>query len=252
MPDPFVYLAAGALTGVGRGARLTLDPPDDHHLRTVLRLTVGAGLELCDGAGVTAPARLAAEDVVVLDDPVVHAAPTTTIEVVHALPKGRKLDEVVRVLTELGVDRIVPVGSERSVVHLEGPRRGKAAARWRAVARAAGGQSRRPRLPAVEEPTELDAVVDLEDALVLVAHVGATTGLTTALRRHARDGTDRPARLERVVVAIGPEGGWSQAEVSALTDRGAVAVHLGPSVLRTEHAAATAVAVITAAVGRMD
>lgn len=247
MPDPFVYVAPGQLHGAGRGDRLTLEPDDDHHVRTVLRQTRGARLELCDGRGTTAPARLGTDEVELLASPVAHAPPTTTIGVVHALPKGRKLDEVVRVLTELGVDRIVPVTSERSVVRLEGPRRDKAVARWRAVARAAGAQSRRPHLPGIEEPRELTGRTGPEGGaaeLLLVAHVGAPVGLATALRR--------ADVLQRVTVAIGSEGGWTDAEVAMLVDGGAVPVHLGPAVLRTEHAAGVAVAVIAAAAGRMD
>lgn len=244
MPAPFVHVAAGTLDGAGPGSRLVLGQDADHHVRTVLRLSPGARLELSDGRGTTAAARLADREVEVLEEPETHPVPATTIEVVHALPKGRKLDEVVRVLTELGVDRIVPVASERSVVRLEGPKRTRAAARWRAVARAAGEQSRRPYLPVVEEPTDLAGVGDADGALLLLAHVGAPTGLATALRGH-----DRP---HRVVLAIGPEGGWTDGEVADLQGRGAVAVHLGPAVLRTEHAAGVAVAVVSAAVGRLD
>ena len=146
-------------------------------------------------------------------------------------------------LTELDVDRIVPVEAERSVVRLEGPKRAKAGERWRSVARSAVEQARRPWLPTVEDPTTLDAVPAADGGtLLLVAHLGARTGLATALT----DGTP-----DRVVVAIGPEGGWSDGEVAALLDRGGIGVHLGDAVLRTEHAATVAVAVVAAAAGRM-
>lgn len=243
MPDPFVLVAPGQLTDAAAGSRVQLPADADHHVRRVLRRSAGAALELCDGAGRTARGRLTEDAVELTATPVLFEPPATTIEVVHALPKGRKLDEVVRVLTELDVDRIVPVGAERSVVSLDGPKRAKAGDRWRAVARSAVEQARRPWLPTVEDPTTLDAVPPADaDTLLLVAHLGAATGLATAVA----GGT--PAR---VVVAIGPEGGWSDDEVAALLDRGGVGVHLGDAVLRTEHAATVAVAVVAAAAGRM-
>lgn len=243
MPDPFVLVDAGQLTGAVAGARLELRADADHHVRRVLRRSAGDDLELCDGAGRTATARLTEDAVELTAAPVRHEPPATAIEVIHALPKGRKLDEVVRVLTELDVDRIVPVEAERSVVRLDGPKRVKAGERWRAVARSAVEQARRPWLPTVEDPTSLDAAPAADgDTLLLVAHLGAPTGLATALD----DGM--PAR---VVVAIGPEGGWSDDEVAALLERGGVGVHLGDAVLRTEHAATVAVSVVAAATGRM-
>lgn len=243
MQDPFVLVTPGVLTEATAGDRIPLDPEAEHHVRTVLRRGAGDPVELCDGAGRTAPGRLTPGGAELTDAPVLHPRPTTSIEVVHGLPKGRKLDEVVRVLTELGVTRIVPVGASRSVARLEGPRRRRAGERWRAVARSAVEQSRRPWLPTVEDPAEVEAVPAGDGhTLVLVAHPDSPIGLAAALA----DGC--PAR---VVLAVGPEGGWTDEEVAGFTALGGVAVHLGPTVLRTEHAATVAVAVVAAAAGRM-
>ena len=86
MPDPFVLVEPGQLTDAVRGARLELPPDADHHVRTVLRRSPGDAVELCDGAGRTAPARLTAEGAELTAEPVRHDAPATAIEVVHALP----------------------------------------------------------------------------------------------------------------------------------------------------------------------
>ena len=247
MPDPFVLVEAGLLEAATAGDRLTLEADADHHLRRVLRAEAGDPLEVADGAGRTAPARLTSEGVELTARPALHPPRATAIEVVHALPKGRKLDEVVRVLTELEVARVVPVQAARSVVRLDEARRRKAGDRWRAIARSAAEQSRRPYLPAVEDPCDFeDAALPAGDPLLLVANLGAPTGLATALGAATTDGA-----VDRVVVAIGPEGGWTDDEVAALVARGGRRVHLGDTVLRTEHAATVAVAVIAAAVGRM-
>lgn len=243
--DPFVHLAADALAGAGPGDRRPLPGTERHHLRTVLRLADGAALVVSDGAGRWAPAILRPDGVEIADE--VHLDPPAAvpIEVVHGLPKGRKLDEVVRVLTELGIDRVAGVHADRSPVELRGAKADKAAARWRAVARAAAGQSRRPHLPEVAAPGELtDEVARLDGALGLLAHPGAEHGLGQVLR-----GLDeRPAR---VVVAVGPESGWSDREVDLWRDHGGLVVHLGATVLRTEHAAAAIGAVVGFHLGRM-
>ncbi len=118
------------------------------------------------------------------------------IGVAFALVKGSKPELVVQKLTELGVDRIVPFRAERSVVHWDDAKARKAAARWRAVARAATMQSHRPWLPVVED------VTDLRDLL-------GREGAALADRR------GDPPQLEHSLVLIGPEGGWAPHELDA-------------------------------------
>jgi 16S rRNA (uracil1498-N3)-methyltransferase len=237
---PYVHLDA-PLDHAEVGDRVPLSGDDEHHLRRVLRITVGAALEVADGRGGTAPAVLG-DGAVELTGPVTRVPPPQpTLEVAQALPKGRKLDEVVRQVTELGADAIVPVAAARSVTALTGDKATKATARWAAVARAACSQARRPHRPSVAAPVDVDGLLERCDAAsVLVAVPGAP--------RELQDAVDRDA--SHVVVAIGPEGGWTDDEVMRLVAGGAVEVGLGPHVLRTEHAAAAAVAVIAATTGR--
>jgi 16S rRNA (uracil1498-N3)-methyltransferase len=242
---PYVHLTTSLRDAVA-GTQVPLDPDAAHHLSRVLRLRPGAAVVVADGAGHEAPAHLG-DGVVVLE----HGARAASagdlrLTVAQALPKARKLDEVVRQVTELGVDRVVPVAAERSVVRLDGDRAERAVTRWRAVARAAAEQARRPRLPAVAPVTSTS---DLAPALLpgdrlLVAHVGADRSLAAAVAAAVADGASG------VVIAVGPEGGWSDTEVAALEAEGGELVGLGPSVLRTEHAAAAAVAVAAALGGR--
>jgi 16S rRNA (uracil1498-N3)-methyltransferase len=250
---PYVHLAAsldeaGAEAGAGAGAgtEVTLDADAAHHLGRVLRLGPGADLVVSDGAGGEAPAELG-DGTVRLTAPITrHPAPTPHVTVAQGLPKARKLDEVLRQLTELGVDRLVPVAATRSVVRLDADRADRALTRWRAIARAAAEQARRPWLPEVAPVTSASSFAAAgSDADLLVAHVGATRSLPAAL-------ADRPDPARPIVVAVGPEGGWDDAEVAAFVGAGGEVVGLGPTVLRTEHAAAAAVAVVAAATGRWD
>ncbi len=243
MPDPYVLVPAGTFAGRAAGERVDLPPEAEHHLVRVLRLRDGAGVEAADGAGVVVPARLREGTIELTAAPVETPAPAPRVHVWQALGKGRKHDEVVRVLTELGVDAVTAVASERTVVDLGG-KQDKVRARWHAVAHAACEQARRPRRPDLDGPVPVaDLLADLGRRPCLLAHVGETTDPLSAAS--AGVGT------EEIVVAIGPEGGWTDAEVELARGAGATVVGLGPTVLRTEHAATVLASIVLAAAGRM-
>ena len=241
---PYVHLDA-SLDGAADGDHVALSAADDHHLRRVLRLTPGSPVEVADGGGGSASGVLAdgAVEVTAVHPPLPPRTPRLTV--LQALPKARKFDEVVRQVTELGADAIVPVAAARSVTQLDGARATKAVERWRAVARAAGEQSRSPHRPVIGEVTALADLLDRDevaDARIVIAHPGGPplpeVGIEVARGAH------------HLAIAVGPEGGWTDAEVARLVAGGAVLAGLGPTVLRTEHAAAAAIAVLAALTGR--
>lgn len=243
---PYLHLDV-SLAGQPAGARVALAREPAHHLRTVLRARPGARLEVADGCGWQADAVLEHGDHLRLEEASVeHPVSAPRLILVQALGKGRRFDEVVRVTTELGVDAIVPVHSAHGVVRLEPDRAERALQRWEGVARAACEQARRPRRPQLASPGALaphppQVLSASAQRVVLVAVPGAAT-IARVLPR-ARTAAE-------VVVVIGPEGGLSDAELAVLVDRGAIAVGLGPHVLRTEHAGAAALAVLAAGSGR--
>ncbi|WP_052668395.1 RsmE family RNA methyltransferase [Nitriliruptor alkaliphilus] len=239
---PYLHLDA-PLAGAQVGSTVAIDPAARHHLARVLRLRDGAALEVSDGRGHAAAARLAGDHVEVTATVTAVAAPQPTLSVAQGLPRGRKLDEVVRQVTELGADRIVPVAASRSVTRLDGARADKAVERWQAVARAAAEQSRspwRPEVLPIVTPAQLPGALPAGTRL-LIAHPDAPRSLPEAA-------ADLGGR--HVSIAVGPEGGWDDDEVAGLLEAGATLVGLGPTVLRTEHAAAAAVAVLAAVTGR--
>ncbi len=240
MPDPLVYVDAPP---DDVGAEVTIEVDDDHHLRNVLRLRPGDPVVVGDGRGRTWPAELAGERTLVTTGPAERTpVRRPQLHVVQALPKGRKVDEIVRSLVELGVERITPVSSARTVRDLDARKREREHDRWRSVARAAASQARRAWLATVDPLTDLGAVLEEVDRGV-VPHVGAATGLAEAAASLREEPT--------VAVAIGPEGGWTDEEVARLQAAGLVPVTLGDTVLRTEHAAFAAAAALAFAFGRM-
>lgn len=207
-----------------------LDAADAHHLSRVLRLRPGEVVTVSDGAGRWRPCRFTRSAGLEPDgEVVVDAAPTPAVTVGFAIVKGDRPDWVVQKLTELGVDRIVPLMAARSVVRWDGERALRHVQRLRTVAREAAMQSRRVWLPEVADVCDLDAGGPLEGwapgaAATALAHPGGT-----------------PPSLAQPTILVGPEGGWTPAEVGAAP----VLVGLGPTVLRTETAALCAGVVLS-------
>jgi 16S rRNA (uracil1498-N3)-methyltransferase len=239
---PFVHVDVPLVDGEA-GDRVALSVRDQHHLTTVLRLRSGADVELADGEGRWAPASLTEHGATLRSAAVVQAAPRPMLRVAQGLPKARKLDDIVRVCTELGVDGIIPVAAARSVPRLAGTKADKAVERWRAVARAASEQARRVWRPTVTGIRPAGSLVPERGETLVVAHPGGEP-----LARMLGSLDDAVG----VLVAVGPEGGWSEAELASWREQGARVAGLGPSVLRTEHAAAAAIAVLAAGLGRWD
>lgn len=249
---PLVHVDA-PLGGTRIGEQVGLPDEAAAHLHRVLRLRAGAEVALADGVGGRAPAVLTgAGQARVTAAVVVEPPPSPALVLVQALAKGRKLDEVVRTATELGVDAIVPVVTARSVVRPDPARSAASVVRWSAIARSAceqAGRSWRPvvaaAVPLAELPPTLPspALPTPGDgrSLTLVASPGAPP-LPDVLAACAAPAVVR--------VVVGPEGGLTRGEVDALTAGGALAVGLGPTVLRSEHAGVAALAVVAAVLGR--
>lgn len=158
--------------------------------------------------------------------------PRPAVTVVQAIPKAERSELAVELATEAGADGFVAWQAARCVARWDGPRAEKGLRRWRAVARSAARQSRRAFIPEVSgvcSTAELVARIG-GGGLTLVLHESATTPLREL----------DPAGAEAITLVVGPEGGVSDEEITALTAAGAYPVRLGPTVLRTSTAAAVA------------
>jgi 16S rRNA (uracil1498-N3)-methyltransferase len=210
---------------------------DGHHLARVLRLRAGETVTVADGSGWWRPYRVGGVDAVVRLDatagPEREPSSSPGLAVAFALTKGDKPELVVQKLTELGVDRILPVVADHSVARLDAARARTALERWRRIAREAARQCRRATLPAVEGLAPLLGLAG-HPALVVAERGGGPAGALGS-----------PPGGE-VLVVVGPEGGLTDAEVDGLAPWARLG--LGPHVLRAETAAVAAAAVL--AVGR--
>ncbi|HXH78344.1 16S rRNA (uracil(1498)-N(3))-methyltransferase [Nocardioides sp.] len=235
-----------SLDGVAAGARVEVSGDEAHHAVAVRRLRVGEEVVLTDGLGHRVVGEVASTGKRVFEVLVTSASllprPSPSFTVVQALPKGDRGELAVEVLTEVGVDTIVPWAASRSVAVWKGERAAKSHAKWQATAREAGKQSRRTWLPIVTPLASTDDVVArlTGAALVAVLHEDATTPLVSL---------DVPVDGE-IVVIVGPEGGITPDELAAFDAAGAVTVRLGDEVLRTSTAGLAAVSALLARTAR--
>lgn len=237
-------------TDLLQGDRVLLTGDGYHHVRRVLRLGPGDELELFDGAGLVAQAVVAEapERELVLRIEQQHRVaplPGPAVTLLCAELKGDKMDFLVQKATELGVDRFVPVTTQRSVGRPAAKARERRHARRLKVAREACRQSGRAYLPEVHASQPLAEALAIHrgpDAFVLWES-SAARGLATALG--AASGTEARALL------VGPEGGFADEEVALARDHGFCEVTLGPLILRAETAALAAVILTNAQLGRL-
>jgi 16S rRNA (uracil1498-N3)-methyltransferase len=226
--------------------RVVLDGPEGRHAATVRRLHVGERVDVGDGAGLVCECvvAVAGRDVLELAVQRRYEAPPPAprFVVVQALPKSDRGELAVEVMTEVGVDVVVPWAAARCVTRWEGPRGAKALQRWRAHAREAAKQARRPRVPEVTAPAGTPEVGGLL--------AGASLGLVLQAGAGERLAGLRVPPSGDLVVVVGPEGGITPEELATFTGAGAVACRLGPEVLRTSTAGVAALAVLLSRTAR--
>ena len=219
------------------GSRAALTGANARHLARVLRARIGQEFNVVAGERVhRARVTTVQEDRVEFDlgeGVAREAAPEVTI--LLAVFKFDRMEWVIEKLTELGATRVVPVITQRTDPHLARAA-AKRAERWRRIARQAAQQSRRAAAPEVTEPLALrEALAQAQGRRVVLAET-----------EHGRTLKDALTAGEAVTLAVGPEGGWSEAELRQFAEAGWTAASLGAGILRAETAAIAALAVVQA------
>ena len=223
-----------------RGQRLTVEGSAGNHIVRVLRLRVGDTLTLFDGRGGEYGGRIEemrrdTVQVNVLEHRDDERESPFHLTLAQGISRGERMDWVVQKATELGVSRIAPLFTERSMVRLDEKQAARKVQHWRAIAIAACEQSGRNRIPEIATPT------GLYDMLEQRRRSGAELLLSpgAALRI-----ADVPAAEAGATVLIGPEGGLAAVEQETALRSGFTPVRLGPRVLRTETAAVCALTLL--------
>jgi 16S rRNA (uracil1498-N3)-methyltransferase len=210
-----------------------------HHLRDVLRVAVGDTISLFDGAGRRVEARVLSLTSREVDlEPVgpVETVPRATplIALLQAIPKGSRMDTVVEKGTELGMDRLVPVMTDRTITRLDEAKCRTRCERWERVAHGAARQCGVcwiPEIAPVQSLSEALANRPEGDVLLVGALSGAPRPMAAVVDELA------VSRPPSVSLLIGPEGDLTPDELDAAQAAGAIGVNMGPLVLRTDTAA---------------
>ena len=221
-------------------AELALSADAAHHAARVLRLREGDAVVLFDGRGGEYEARLAmpgrgrvVAETGARSDPARESPLEITL--LQAVSSSDKMDFTIQKAVELGVAAVHPLLTSKSLVRLSAEREAKKLAHWRRVAIAACEQCGRNRIPEIQEPVALDRYRPTAESKILLSPAGS--GKLADLAKG------------RVVLAAGPEAGFSDSEEQLLLRAGFHAVRLGPRILRTETAALAALAALNALAG---
>jgi 16S rRNA (uracil1498-N3)-methyltransferase len=215
-----------------------------HHALRVLRLGTGDALTLFDGAGGEWRARIERADRHTLLATLEHFEAIerelpVSLTLAQALIAADAMDPVVRKAVELGVAAVVPLIAARTQGTLRGDKAARRLTHWRRIALAACEQCGRNRVPMIAEPIAFDAWCAEQSPRTALLAPGATLPLATWSR----------AAGDSATVAVGPEGGWTEAELARADVQGIARTSLGPTILRADTAAIAALAVQAAMAG---
>lgn len=231
------------------GQVVDLPPTAARHVQ-VLRMQPGHTLTLFNGEGgeFTAEVQhMGRSDVrvVVGEHRAVECEAACQVHLAVGMPANERMDWLVEKATELGVHRITPLMTERSVIRLTGERAEKKQVHWQAVAASASEQCGRNRVPVIDMPERLDAWLARQTTQADVVHGVLSLHASTQPLNALREGAATSAKSW--VLLNGPEGGLTDAEDAAARAKGFTALSLGERVLRAETAALGALALLTLA-----
>lgn len=229
--------------------RCVIEGDDFRHLTRVRRVRAGDGLFLRNNNGDRLSGRILeifdTRMVVEIIDRQAAGSIIPEITLCAAILKGKKFDLAIQKAVETGVSRIIPVYTERTIPVLDGKEQGKAE-RWRKIALEAAKQCMRGNLPTVEEPVDLEGLLESEiSGVKLIAHTaGNTPGLRSVLRNHEV--------VLHAALLVGPEGGFSGQEIMRALSAGWEQVRLGTTSLRAETASMVLPAILSYEWGEED
>lgn len=223
-----------------QGGEAMLHGEEAHHVVHVMRMKVGERLILFDGEGREYQGVireiLKKEVAVSLHASAEEDPKRVSITVACALPRHSRIEQVIEKLTEIGVAAILPLSTERTILKIEGDREEKKLARWRRIATEAAKQSGAMRLPEISKVCSFSEVLGCSseyDLAILLCPEGSPLRECLGAKK-----------INKVILLVGPEGGWSERELEAATKRGWKSVSLGKNILKVDTACLVAASIL--------
>ena len=211
---------------------VVLEDTDYHHIKNVIRMKNNDNIEIVyDGVVYLSIIKDISNNIIEIVDKIdINNELDINLVVAIGLVKEQKMDLILQKLTELGVSEIIPLKLSRSIVKLDDKKSDKKNKRWNIICKEASEQSKRNRIPIVHNPLGIKELVKLDSDLKLVASTKFSSELISNY-------IDKNNKYSKILVVIGPEGGFSEDEEEYLNNNNFVSVSFGKRVLRVETAA---------------
>ena len=245
-----IFLAPEHLTS----DEIVISGENARHLALVLRIEAGEPLEVLDGEGhkYTCTVKKSHKKEVIAEiinkEPYSVESPVA-VTLCQGIARGEKMDLIIKKSTELGVNKIIPVITDRSQV-----KNTNKLERWRKIATSAAEQSGRERVPEILEPVTLDVLLNINNppSSLSAGQTGpyANGGILKLIlsesykEQNMKEILKAEKDIKQILLLIGPEGGFSKEEITGAVENGFMEVSLGPRILRTETAPIAVISII--------
>ncbi|MFW6264819.1 MAG: 16S rRNA (uracil(1498)-N(3))-methyltransferase [Bacillota bacterium] len=228
------------------GEVLKITASDFKHISYSLRMGKGDKLIVSDGKGID----YLVEIIEIREDELIAKILSreknsneaeVLVTLAQGIPKKNNMDFIIQKCTEIGVNKIIPLNTKRTIVKLSGKKLEKRLERWQKIAEEAAKQSGRALIPEIDRLYDLEDIISLmEDYdLVLIPWEGeAEQGLSDIYNKK------NDVNFKKILIIIGPEGGFAESEVNYLKKNGVIPITLGPRILRTETAGLVALTMV--------
>ncbi|MCR6106303.1 16S rRNA (uracil(1498)-N(3))-methyltransferase [Salipaludibacillus agaradhaerens] len=220
--------------------QVLIDGETARHISKVMRMAPGDNIICCDGEGAChycTLEKVSADDVraTITKELSDNVELPVKVTIAHGLPKGDKLELVIQKATELGASGFIPFQAERSVVKLDKKKELKKIERWRKIAKEASEQSHRQLMPRIEAVHSISALIDQ-----FSSYSSVILAYEEDAKQHKNKAFHQSLSLlkpqDNLLFIVGPEGGFTDKEVTMMQNAGAISCSLGPRILRSETA----------------
>ena len=227
------------------GNRVIIDGDDFSHINLSLRLCEGDKIVVCTGDGTDYKVELVDFQKKQVEGKIIDkssnlAEPSINVTLAQSIPKSRNMELVVQKATEVGVSKIIPLETGRTIVKLSGKKKEKRKARWQKIVEEAAKQAGRGIIPRVDTVTEFDVLLEKFSNYDLIIAFWAKEKENNI--RNIISSIDKK-NIKDVLLLIGPEGGFAPGEIEKIKQQGGFSCGLGTRVLRTETAGIVGVSI---------